>query len=804
MAMMSWRGLVLGALLGALPVAGGGASAAYADARPSFTQQGPKLTATGEIGSGDFGWSVALSADGNTALVSAPSENSNLGAAWVFTRSNSSWTPQAKLPMPTGETANGNFGTAVALSADGNTALVGASYDGYPSTVGAAWVFTRSGSTWTQQGEKLQPIGEAGNGQFGLAVALSADGNTAAIGAPLDTTSGGAGWIFTRSASTWTQQGQKLTGAGAMGSYFGRGAALSADGSTVLFGGPIDNNYAGAAWVFTRSTPDWKPQGGKLVPKDPVASPEFGGSPSLSADGSTALIGGGGDNGGAGAAWVFTRSGGAWTQQGSKLRPDDEVGNGWFGSGASLSSDGNTALLAGLNDNGKVGAAWIFTRSGSAWTQQGSKLTGSNEKGNGTMGDSVALSADSSTALIGGTRDSGRIGAAWVFVAPPAGPGSPPGQGSGFPRTTITSGPSGFTASAPTFTFTSDVAGSTFECRFDGGSFVPCTTPHTRYGLANGPHTFYVRAVSPAGVRDPSPDQRSFTLGVTMFKDRSCSLSIPWSLAAQSPLGPKSKPQCIVLHDRCPSGSLCTLTGSVEVTAAAEENISWEGGVRLSFTKCRASGAGPIKCDSATDSEFCASGPIVTLGGVWRPRCPHRGSLSRFGAGDAAVAICALQFWDKYPPFDWVPERRGDDGRRRLTCRARLRIEPAIPLRVLASGTAATLLVPSPGTLSLSAAKQATLGSASTARKRTPKPEPAIAPIRIQVSQSGPVAMPLTLSKRALTRLHRRKALPLRLTVAFTPADGSAPTRSTQPVTLRYTPCVRPRKRLTSHRPVCL
>ena len=116
--------------------------------------------------------------------------------------------------------------------------------------------------------------------------------------------------------------------------------------------------------------------GTKLTGSGAIGTPGFGASVAFSADGATALIGGPYDNNNAGAAWVFTRSGAAWTQQGPKLTASDETGNGYFGLSVALSSDGNTALIGGSNDNSAVGAAWVFTRTGANWTQQGTKLTG--------------------------------------------------------------------------------------------------------------------------------------------------------------------------------------------------------------------------------------------------------------------------------------------------------------------------------------------------------------------------------------------------------------------------------------------
>ena len=386
-----------------------------------FIQQGEKLTGGGEIGPYDFfGESVALSADGNTALIGGSGDNGGVGAAWVFTRSGSTWSQQAKL-TGSGEISQGYFGGGVALSGDGNTALIGGGGDN--GGVGAAWVFTRSGSTWTQQA-KLTGSGELGEGYFGgEGVALSGDGNTALIGGGGDNGGVGAAWVFTRSGSTWTQQA-KLTGSGEIGEgRFGRSVALSGDGNTALIGGGGNNGEeVGAVWVFTRSGSTWTQQA-KLTGSGEIGAGFFGHGVALSGDGNTALIGGGDDTGGVGAAWVFTRSGSTWTQQ-AKLTGSGEIGEGRFGFGVALSGDGNTALIGGPYDHptvtgfNPVGAAWVFTRTGSTWTQQGAKLTGSGGASPGyrLFGESVTLSGDGNTALIGGPEDHSPVGAAWVFT----------------------------------------------------------------------------------------------------------------------------------------------------------------------------------------------------------------------------------------------------------------------------------------------------------------------------------------------------------------------------------------------------
>jgi len=119
---------------------------------------------------------------------------------------------------------------------------------------------------------------------------------------------------------------------------------------------------------------------------------------------------------------VFARTGTAWAQQGAKLTGGEESGEGYFGTSVALSEDGATALIGGMRDDGERGAAWELTRTGTAWAQQGAKLTGGEEVGKGQLGWSVALSADAATALVGGMGDNGKAGAAWVFAAGPLSP----------------------------------------------------------------------------------------------------------------------------------------------------------------------------------------------------------------------------------------------------------------------------------------------------------------------------------------------------------------------------------------------
>jgi hypothetical protein len=388
----------------------------------SGTQQGSKFAVTGNAGFGiKSGWSIALSSDGNTLALGAiddgnvsPNFNS-IGATFIFTRSGTTWTQQAKL-VGTNVNNFANQGFSVALSADGNTVAVGGAFDDF--SIGAVWVFTRSGTTWTQQGSKLRGTGAIGGNQ-GSSVSLSADGNTLAIGGTSDNSAIGATWIFTRSGSTWTQQGSKLVGTGAVGiSTQGRSVSLSADGNTLAVGGDEDNSRVGATWVFTRSGSTWTQQGSKLVGTGAVGNASQGFSVDVSADGNTLVVGGYLDNASTaavGAVWVFTRSGTTWSQQGSKLVGTGSTGNANQGRSVALSADGNVLFSGGSSDNSSQGATWIFTRTGTTWTQQGSKLVGTGGSGNGNQGWSVATSSNANTLAVGAPFD-GSNGTCWVFV----------------------------------------------------------------------------------------------------------------------------------------------------------------------------------------------------------------------------------------------------------------------------------------------------------------------------------------------------------------------------------------------------
>ena len=375
-----------------------------------IVQQGNKLVGTSALVTPGQGWAVTLSADGTTALVGGYYDNNGVGATWVYTRSGNTWAQQVKL-IGTGAATNAWQGFSVALSADGNTAIVGGVIDN------SAWVFTRSGTTWAQQGNKLVASDRVGNAWFGKSVSLSADGNTALVGGLWDNTNIGATWVFTRSGTTWTQQGTKLVGTGPVGAaQQGTAVALSADGNIAAIGGATDDTNKGATWVFTRSGTTWTQQGNKLIGTGTAGADKQGQSVALSADATTLIIGGVNATSNVSNAWVFTRSGTTWSQQGSKLAGSDAVGTAANGTSVTLTADGNTAMMGSVSDNYNTGAAWVFTRSGTTWSQQGNKLLGTGATGTTLYeGRSVSLSADGSTALVGADGDNTNQGAVWAY-----------------------------------------------------------------------------------------------------------------------------------------------------------------------------------------------------------------------------------------------------------------------------------------------------------------------------------------------------------------------------------------------------
>lgn len=441
------RRLIVSSLAAAMVAAGGGGlsvSLAAADEVPQAEFTGPEK----------YGFAAAMSADGSTAVVGQLG-GSSAAAAHILTFDGSSWTQQAELTA-SDPSYDQLFGNTVALSADGNTVIVGdpgeCGYGLENCAHGAAYIFTRSGSTWTQQSEL-----HGGSG-FGGAVALSSDGNTGLVGAGLsgwggmyfDPSGNGPPTVFSRSDETWTQDAT-LSASDASAPYdnFGHAVALSGDGTTALIGDPYRHGEAGAAYVFTGTGSSWTQQA-ELTGND-VGRGEFGTAVALSADGRTALVGAPGWSvTKEGAGYVFGGSGPSWTLQ-AELTASDTVlppSYGGFGRGVALSSDGSIAMIGAPSADSTLGAAYAFATNGSSWTQQ-AKFTASDATPDDYFGIAVALNAQGSTTLIG-KYDPGAYFFAMpsiVFPLPPIGTN----EGSttnGVGQTLSTSGAGGATSAS--------------------------------------------------------------------------------------------------------------------------------------------------------------------------------------------------------------------------------------------------------------------------------------------------------------------------------------------------------------------
>jgi hypothetical protein len=310
-----------------------------------------------------FGCSVAISGDGNTVIVGAQG-NSNgdrtFGAAYIFTRSNSTWTQQQKIQASDLSHYSYNyFGNSVAISEDGYTAIVGAQYYSVPpggnanSSHGAAYIFTRAESglnPWSEQQKISSPYPTWG-GNFGNAVAISEDGDTVIVGYRKEAsfaTQCGAAYIFTRSNSTWTQQ-QKLEASDrAAYQYFGQSVAISGD--TVIVGATYVDTFTGASYIFTRSNSTWTQQQ-KIQASDKADHMQFGYAVAISGD--RVIVGSptsyfpnpiypdqtiDGVNFARGAAYIFNRAGTSWIEQPKPQSLDGAYGD-YFGNSVAIPSD---------------------------------------------------------------------------------------------------------------------------------------------------------------------------------------------------------------------------------------------------------------------------------------------------------------------------------------------------------------------------------------------------------------------------------------------------------------------------------
>lgn len=360
------------------------------------------------------------------------------------------WTQQAYAKAANVD-ASDQYGVGVAVSSD--TLVVGAqgeasnqntitngtsaSSNNGAAGAGAVFVYTRSGAAWSQQAYLKAPNAEAGD-NFGSAVAI--DGDTIVVGAPAEdsnqttVTNGtsasgnnaaaaaGAAYVFRRTGGSWAQEAY-LKGSGlAAGANFGYAVAISGD--TIVVGAHGENSATGAIYVFKRSGTSWAEEQ-RLTAVNGHAGDDFGISVAISGD--TVAVGAIGEssnqaavtNGAtassdtsaasAGAAYVYKRSGTTWTQEAYLKANNSEAGDN-FGFSVAVNSD--TVLVGAVGEAGTQGAAYVFTRSGINWSQQ-AYLKASNASGGHYFGASVGLYGN--TAAIGADGVSGSAGATYVF-----------------------------------------------------------------------------------------------------------------------------------------------------------------------------------------------------------------------------------------------------------------------------------------------------------------------------------------------------------------------------------------------------
>lgn len=351
-----------------------------------------------DASAGGVAHGVAIS--GDTLVVGNPADSpggiAHAGSVAVFVRNGDTWTQQAKLTA-SDSIANDSFGHAVALS--GETLVVGAG--AYRLHNGAVYVFVRDGESWTQQAKLDSLDGEAGD-EFGYSVGIS--GDTIVVGAPRypGATWGGAAYVFVREGTSWSQQAQLLPSGLGSDVFFGQSVAISGD--TVVCGSPfyITTAFnAGAVYVFVRNGTTWSEQAKFTGVAD---DEELGWSVAM--EGDTVIAGGLQEEGpfteqGPGLVRVFVRSGVTWSQQAtlkaSGASPESQLG--WC-----VALSGDTVVVSSRFDApaglAGAGAAYVFTRGGAAWTQQ-ARLIASDA----TMGDWVAVSV----AISGGTVIAGSL-----------------------------------------------------------------------------------------------------------------------------------------------------------------------------------------------------------------------------------------------------------------------------------------------------------------------------------------------------------------------------------------------------------
>jgi hypothetical protein len=374
-------------------------------ATPPITQQAT-LTASDAATRDYFGAAVALS--GDTAVVGAFNKYRDQGVAYAFVRGVSEWTQQARFVAMDG-VADDDFGVSVAVS--GDTALVGA--DTKDHAHGAAYVFVRKNGAWAPEAKLVADDGLSGD-YFGAAVSVS--GDTAVVGAFNADAARGAAYVFVRTDGAWTEQAKLVADDATDDAVFG--VSVSVDGDTVVVGAFGPNGGAGGAYVFTRTGASWAISG-KLAADDGASGDEFGGSVAVRGD--TTAVGAFAHDNGKGAAYMFSRDGqGGWKQT-KELLATGGGDHDLFGTSVAL--DGDTVVVGADYRDGARGAAYVFKRVGGDWTQA-ALLTADDAAVDDHLGYGLAL--EGGTVIAGAYGHDAVSGAAYVFTGIPSPPPPPP------------------------------------------------------------------------------------------------------------------------------------------------------------------------------------------------------------------------------------------------------------------------------------------------------------------------------------------------------------------------------------------
>ena len=413
------------ALVGA-PFASSDNGAAYLYTEASGTwPTSPTASFTG-TGAEHLGSSVALSADGQTALVGAPFASSGNGTAYLYTEASGTW-PSAPTASFTG-TGGENLGWSVALSADGQTALVGAPFAS--SNNGAAYLYAEPASGWPATPSPTASFTGTGGEQLGYSVALSADGQTALVGAFAASSGNGAAYLYTEASGTWpTTPTASFTGTG--GENLGSSVALSADGQAALVGAPFTSSRNGAAYLYGPRATIWPPGATATASFTGTGLEELGYSVALSADGQVALVGAPLASSDNGAAYLYAEASGTWPS--APTASFTGTGGEEIGYSVALSADGQAALVGAPLASSSAGAAYLYTEDSGTWpSAPAASFTGTGLE---ELGSSVALSADGQAALVGAPFASSSNGAAYLYAEPASGWPATPSPAASFTGT---------------------------------------------------------------------------------------------------------------------------------------------------------------------------------------------------------------------------------------------------------------------------------------------------------------------------------------------------------------------------------